>query len=84
MVIGAGWIGCEVAASARQMGAGVAMVDVTQTPLERVLGAELGGFYHDVHADPALALPIDVGEEEPEGELVEGQGGAKAVEDRDQ
>ena len=37
-VIGAGWIGCEVAASAREMGAPVVMIELGQAPLERVLG----------------------------------------------
>jgi NADPH-dependent 2,4-dienoyl-CoA reductase/sulfur reductase-like enzyme len=53
-VIGAGWIGCEVAASARQLGADVAMVELGRLPLERVLGPELGAFYRDVHADHAV------------------------------
>src|SRR5258708_5425948 len=42
VVIGGGWIGCEVAASARQMGADVAIVELGALPLERVLGPELG------------------------------------------
>ena len=45
VVIGAGWIGCEVAASARQLGADVAVVELGRVPLERVLGPELGAFY---------------------------------------
>ena len=51
VVIGGGWIGCEVAASARQLGAEVAVVEAANLPLERVLGPELGAFYRDVHAD---------------------------------
>jgi 3-phenylpropionate/trans-cinnamate dioxygenase ferredoxin reductase subunit len=61
VVIGAGWIGSEVAASARQMGADVAVVEVAQLPLERVLGPELGRFYRDVHADHGVALHLGVG-----------------------
>src|SRR4249919_747616 len=38
VVIGAGWIGSEVAASARQLGRDVAMVDPGAVPLQRVLG----------------------------------------------
>ena len=34
VVIGAGWIGSEVAASARQLGAHVALVDLASVPLE--------------------------------------------------
>ncbi len=38
VVIGAGWIGCEVAASARQLGSEVAMVEPSRLPLEGALG----------------------------------------------
>ena len=51
VVVGAGWIGSEVAASARQMGLEVSLVEQGQVPLERVLGHELGAFYRDVHLD---------------------------------
>ena len=60
VVIGAGWIGCEVAASARQLGAEVAMVEVGRLPLERVLGPELGRFYRDVHAEHGVELHLGV------------------------
>jgi 3-phenylpropionate/trans-cinnamate dioxygenase ferredoxin reductase subunit len=62
-VVGAGWIGSEVAASARQMGAEVAMVEMADVPLERVLGRELGGFYRDVHVDHGVELHLGVGVE---------------------
>ncbi|HET6795450.1 MAG TPA: FAD-dependent oxidoreductase, partial [Acidimicrobiales bacterium] len=61
VVIGAGWIGCEVAASARSLGTEVAMVDVAAHPLERVLGAELGRFYGRVHADHGVELHLGAG-----------------------
>jgi 3-phenylpropionate/trans-cinnamate dioxygenase ferredoxin reductase subunit len=63
VVIGAGWIGCEVAASARQLGTEVAMVEVGDLPLERVLGSELGSFYRNVHADHGVELHFGVGVE---------------------
>ena len=44
-VIGAGWIGLEVAASARQMGADVVIVDTRPVPLQRVLGDEIGAIF---------------------------------------
>jgi 3-phenylpropionate/trans-cinnamate dioxygenase ferredoxin reductase subunit len=62
-VIGAGWIGCEVAASARQMGAPVVMVEVAQAPLLKVLGPELGGFYRAVHADHGVEMHFGVATE---------------------
>lgn len=42
VVIGAGFIGCEVAASARAMGCDVTVVDPLGAPLERALGRSLG------------------------------------------
>ena len=42
VVLGAGFVGCEVAASARQRGAGVTVVALDGEPLLRPLGAELG------------------------------------------
>ena len=42
LVIGAGFIGCEVAASAVQMGLSVTVVDPAARPMERVLGSEIG------------------------------------------
>jgi 3-phenylpropionate/trans-cinnamate dioxygenase ferredoxin reductase subunit len=38
VIVGAGFIGCEVAASARRMGLDVTVVDVLDAPLVRVLG----------------------------------------------
>jgi 3-phenylpropionate/trans-cinnamate dioxygenase ferredoxin reductase subunit len=66
-VIGGGWIGSEVAASARQMGADVALVEMTAVPLERVLGWELGDFYRQVHADHGVELHLGVGVESLRG-----------------
>ncbi len=67
VVIGAGWIGCEVAASARQMGTEVAMVEMAQLPLERVLGPELGRFYRQVHTDQGVEMHLGVGISELRG-----------------
>jgi 3-phenylpropionate/trans-cinnamate dioxygenase ferredoxin reductase subunit len=56
VLIGAGWIGAEVAASARQKGLEVTIVERGQLPLERVLGRELGRIYADVHRDQGVEL----------------------------
>jgi 3-phenylpropionate/trans-cinnamate dioxygenase ferredoxin reductase subunit len=64
LVIGAGWIGCEVAASARTLGAEVAMVEAGALPLQRVLGSELGSFYRDLHIDHGVDLHLGVGVDE--------------------
>ena len=49
VVIGAGWIGSEVAASLRMLGRTVVLIAPEVVPLERVLGPEIGGVYRDVH-----------------------------------
>lgn len=61
VVVGAGFIGCEVAASARQLGKQVALVDVGRLPMERALGPEIAEFYRGVHADHAVELHLGVG-----------------------
>ena len=57
-VVGGGWIGSEVAASARQMGAAVVLVDPGAVPLQRVLGEEIGGVFRDLHADHGVELRL--------------------------
>jgi 3-phenylpropionate/trans-cinnamate dioxygenase ferredoxin reductase subunit len=56
VVIGAGWIGAEVAASARQLGCEVTIVERAEVPLQHVLGRELGGLYADIHRDHGVEL----------------------------
>ena len=56
VVIGTGWIGSEVAASARQLGAEVSVVAPEAVPLERVLGPELGRVYRDLHDEHLVDL----------------------------
>jgi 3-phenylpropionate/trans-cinnamate dioxygenase ferredoxin reductase component len=81
VVIGAGWIGCEVAASARQKGMEVTVVETQAVPLEGVLGPELGAFYGDVHAEHGVELHLGDGVEAIEGsgraERVRTSGGAE-------
>jgi 3-phenylpropionate/trans-cinnamate dioxygenase ferredoxin reductase subunit len=67
-VIGAGWIGAEVAASARRLGARVTMIDPAALPLERVLGPRLGAFYRDVHREQGVELMLGDGVEALEGD----------------
>jgi 3-phenylpropionate/trans-cinnamate dioxygenase ferredoxin reductase component len=49
LVVGAGWIGMEVAASARQLGTAVTIVDPAEQPLLAVLGPEIGARFAAVH-----------------------------------
>jgi 3-phenylpropionate/trans-cinnamate dioxygenase ferredoxin reductase subunit len=67
VVIGAGWIGAEVAASARQRGLEVTIVEPASVPLERVLGAEVGAVYRDIHADNGVRMLMSTGIERFEG-----------------
>jgi 3-phenylpropionate/trans-cinnamate dioxygenase ferredoxin reductase subunit len=64
VVIGAGWIGCEVAASARQRGLEVTLLEPERLPLARILGPEIGEFYRDVHAQHGVQLCLGEGVEE--------------------
>ena len=66
-VIGAGWIGSEVAASARTKGLDVALVEMADVPLERVLGREVGEIYADVHRQHGVDLHLGSGIEAFEG-----------------
>ena len=49
VVVGAGFIGAEVAASARQLGLDVTMIEALETPLARTLGPEIGGILQQAH-----------------------------------
>ncbi|HEX2893521.1 MAG TPA: FAD-dependent oxidoreductase [Marmoricola sp.] len=56
LVVGAGWIGMEVAASARQLGTAVTVVDPAEQPLMAVLGPEIGRRFAAVHRDHGVDL----------------------------
>ena len=73
-VIGAGWIGAEVAASARQKGLEVTLIEQLDVPLERVLGREVGEVYAGVHRDQGVELLTGTAVE-----AIEGSGRAERV-----
>lgn len=56
LLLGAGFIGAEVAASARQIGKEVLMVEVAPVPLNRVLGPEVGVIYANIHRSHGIDL----------------------------
>jgi 3-phenylpropionate/trans-cinnamate dioxygenase ferredoxin reductase subunit len=62
-IVGAGWIGCEVAAAARKWGAEVTLVDPLPQPLYRVLGDELGQVFADLHREHGVDVRMGVGVE---------------------
>jgi 3-phenylpropionate/trans-cinnamate dioxygenase ferredoxin reductase component len=74
VVIGAGWIGAEAAASARTRGMDVTMVEQQSVPLQTVLGAEVGGMYAELHRDHGVELLTGTGVE-----AIEGDGRAERV-----
>jgi NADPH-dependent 2,4-dienoyl-CoA reductase/sulfur reductase-like enzyme len=61
VVVGAGFIGAEVAATARGRGLDVTMIEALPVPLGRVLGDEIGGVCGDVHRDHGVDLRLGVG-----------------------
>jgi 3-phenylpropionate/trans-cinnamate dioxygenase ferredoxin reductase subunit len=61
VVVGAGWIGTEIAASAREHGMEVTVIDPVPVPLGRVLGPEVGDFYRRLHADRGVRWLLDTG-----------------------
>lgn len=61
VVIGAGFIGAEVAATARQRGLEVTLVDTLPGPLYRVVGAELAERFGALHRDHGTQTLFEVG-----------------------
>ncbi|MFJ6716908.1 NAD(P)/FAD-dependent oxidoreductase [Streptomyces sp. NPDC091265] len=57
-VIGAGFLGAEIAATARGAGLGVTLIDTNAQPLERQVGVEIGGLVADLHRDHGVRLVL--------------------------
>jgi len=55
-IIGAGFIGQEVAATARQLGAEVTMIEALETPLAPILGQEVGGWFAELHLSEGVRV----------------------------
>jgi 3-phenylpropionate/trans-cinnamate dioxygenase ferredoxin reductase component len=68
VVVGAGWIGSEVAASARTKGMEVTIVEQLTAPLERVLGREVGDVYAAIHRDHGVEVLGETGVDAIEGD----------------
>ncbi|WOP18235.1 NAD(P)/FAD-dependent oxidoreductase [Raineyella sp. LH-20] len=60
-VVGAGWIGLEVAASARQAGMRVTVVAPNAQPLDNILGPRIGAYFADLHVRNGIDLRMGVG-----------------------
>ena len=61
VVVGAGFIGAEVAATARERGLDVTMIEALPVPLGRVLGDEMGGLCGEIHRDHGVDVRLGVG-----------------------
>ena len=59
VVVGAGWIGLEVAAAAREAGTRVTVFESAALPLERVLGPRIARIFADVHRAHDVDLRLD-------------------------
>ncbi len=68
VLVGMGFIGAEVAASLRQLGLDVTVVEFATTPLERVLGPELGGAIEALHRDHGVEMHFHEAAERFEGD----------------
>lgn len=58
-MVGGGFIGCEVAASARQLGCDVAIAGPT-LPMAHALGPEMGAIYAGYHRDRGVSVKTGV------------------------
>ena len=72
LVVGAGFIGAEVAASCRERGVRVTMVEPLPAPLARVLGPEMGEVVADLHREHGVDLRVGTGV----ASIAAGDGGA--------
>jgi len=67
VVIGLGFIGCEVAASLRMLGLEVTAIDPGQAPLARVIGPEVGAVIAALHQSHGVQLVLGEGVDRLEG-----------------
>jgi NADPH-dependent 2,4-dienoyl-CoA reductase/sulfur reductase-like enzyme len=61
VVVGAGFIGAEVAATARQRGLEVTLLEALPVPLQRVLGDRMGSVCADLHRDQGVDVRLSTG-----------------------
>ena len=78
-VVGAGWIGLEVAAGARQRGVNVTVVETAKQPLMAALGETVGEVFATLHRDHGVDLRLQAQVEE----IATGDGKATGLKMRD-
>ena len=83
-VVGAGWIGLEVAAAAREAGCSVTVFEQAELPLVSVLGPEVAQVFADLHrahgVDLRLGAPVTAADLQAADLVVVGIGVAPSVE----
>lgn len=80
-VVGAGWIGLEVAAAARQRGVNVTVVETAKQPLVAALGETVGEVFANLHRDHGVDLRLETQVEEISVAGVKTRDGATVVAD---
>src|SRR4029078_10953411 len=60
-IVGAGWIGLEVASAARNADAEVIVLETLEQPLLRVVGPEVGAIFARLHREHGVDLRTGVG-----------------------
>jgi NADPH-dependent 2,4-dienoyl-CoA reductase/sulfur reductase-like enzyme len=68
VIIGGGWIGCEVAAAARRHEAEVTIVERLALPLHQVLGDQIAAVFRDLHEQHGVRWLLDTGVAELTGD----------------
>ena len=70
LVIGAGWIGLEVASAVRNAGGEVTVVELAPLPLSSVLGEEIGTSFAELHREHGVDLRLGTSVESFDGGTV--------------
>lgn len=60
-VVGAGFIGCEVASTASERGCAATLIEVLPLPLGRILGERMGSFIAELHRSNGVDVRLGVG-----------------------
>lgn len=60
VLIGSGWIGMEVGATARTLGNDVTILEQVPVPLANAIGDELGMMFHDLHKEHGVDMRMSV------------------------
>ena len=61
VVVGAGFVGAEVAASARAVGMDVTLIEAAPTPLTRAVDPRAGGVFTELHRENGVDVRLGVG-----------------------